>query len=199
MKAITGFLAAMAPYMAVAAFFWPAVRLAFLKLLRKKINLYHEAGLYLFVAFIAGLASQTVMPEVSCGPEGLTWAAVGRIHETRLLPFRFICYTYEDLFVRHSMYSLLINILGNIVMFMPFGFFPPLLWDTSGKKTVALGFCVSLLIELTQLFLPRSTDVDDLILNTAGTALGFIFFRLVHQCFMKTPNKGAADDSAPRK
>ncbi len=179
MNAVSGFIRAMAPYMAAAAIAWAAAK--FLALMvshtrRKEINWYHEAGLLLFAAFIAGLASQTVIPSTVSSPDG-------RVHETWLIPFRFICYTYEDLFVRHSCYSLLINFTGNVVMFMPFGFFPPLLWRASGRKAIAAGFFASLFIEITQLFLPRSTDIDDLILNTAGAALGFLIYRLLHRRF----------------
>ena len=131
--------------------------------------------------FAAGLASQTVIPQIVCGSEGISVSMSGRSHETWLIPFRFICYTYEDMVVRHSFYSLLINILGNIVMFMPFGFFFSLLWRISGKKAVAAGFLISLSIELIQLMLPRSTDIDDLILNTAGAALGLLIYRVLHK------------------
>ena len=65
-------------------------------------------------------------------------------------------------------YYFLINFLGNIIMFMPFGLFIPYLWGISGKKTILIGFSSSLFIEFCQLFLSRGTDVDDLILNTLG-------------------------------
>ena len=68
-------------------------------------------------------------------------------------------------------------------MFIPVGFFPPLLWRLSGKWAVAAGFFSSLFIELIQLMLPRSTDIDDVILNTAGTALGFFIYWLINGHF----------------
>ena len=57
-------------------------------------------------------------------------------HNTALIPFRFFCYTYRDLFEYHLTYSLLIDYLGNIVMFMPIGFFIPLLWRASDETSV---------------------------------------------------------------
>lgn len=161
---------------------YAAARCFVMRRRNKAVNWHHEIGLFLFVIFLAGLASQTVLPPITFDADGIRLAG-GRTHETWLIPFRFLCYTYEDIVVRHSAYSLLINFLGNVVMFMPFGFFLPLLWRTPGKTAIAVGFGASLFVEITQLLLPRSTDIDDLILNTAGAALGYLFYRLVHRRF----------------
>jgi glycopeptide antibiotics resistance protein len=72
------------------------------------------------------------------------------------------------------------NIIGNIAMFIPVGIVWPICFrklDTF-KKTVLAGAGFSLFIELTQLFCRgRHTDIDDLILNTFGVAIGaFIVF-----------------------
>ena len=185
MNYILGFLGRMLPYMAIAAPIYTAVRSLLLRRRgkkREKVNWYHETGLFLFVIFIAGLASVTVIPDLQLTSDGPRFLLDGS-HETRLIPLRFICYTYRDIVVNHSCYSLLINLLGNVVMFMPFGFFPPLLWKVSGKTAVASGFFTSLAVEVSQLFLPRWTDIDDIILNTLGAALGFVLFRLLRRRF----------------
>lgn len=67
----------------------------------------------------------------------------------------------------------------NIVMFVPFGFLIPLIWKRTGNVPyiILAGFMFSLLIEVSQLFSYRGTDVDDLILNTFGAVLGFILYR----------------------
>ena len=69
----------------------------------------------------------------------------------------------------------------NVVLFLPFGFLLPFLWKETDslRKTAAGGFMLSLLIELSQLLNNRSTDVDDLILNTAGAVLGYGAFRML--------------------
>lgn len=68
----------------------------------------------------------------------------------------------------------------NIIMFMPFGFLLPLIWKDCGKgiKTVAVGMLFSLLIEITQLFNFRTSDIDDLLANTCGTLIGFAIWKL---------------------
>ena len=67
------------------------------------------------------------------------------------------------------------NIIGNIAMFIPVGIVWPICFrklDTM-KKTILAGAGFTLFIEVTQLFcLGRHTDVDDLILNTFGVAIG---------------------------
>lgn len=67
------------------------------------------------------------------------------------------------------------NIIGNIMMFIPVGIVWPICFrklDTI-RKTILAGAGFTLLIELTQLFcIGRHTDVDDLLLNTIGVAIG---------------------------
>lgn len=65
--------------------------------------------------------------------------------------------------------------LLNVLLFLPFGILFPVLHNggSSFKKTVFLGFLLSLFIEIMQIFTLRATDVDDLIMNTLGAAAGF--------------------------
>jgi glycopeptide antibiotics resistance protein len=70
--------------------------------------------------------------------------------------------------------------LENILLFIPFGCLLPFIWtDTNNLKCVVLsGFFFSLLIEISQLFNNRRTDIDDLMLNTFGALLGYLLFKL---------------------
>lgn len=74
-----------------------------------------------------------------------------------------------------------IDIVGyflNVLLFVPLGFFLPFIWPNLDKLkyTVLSGFSFSLLIEISQLFNNRRTDIDDLILNTLGTGIGYLLF-----------------------
>lgn len=73
----------------------------------------------------------------------------------------------------------LINIIGNVAMFIPVGLAWPYCFkklDTIGK-TVLAGGGVSLFIEITQLpFYSRCSDIDDLIMNTAGVFIGTMIY-----------------------
>ena len=75
----------------------------------------------------------------------------------------------------------LINLIGNMAMFIPLG----IVWPAAFKKldthlkVIAAGVGVSLTIEILQLpFFGRSTDIDDLILNSAGFLLGYGIYLL---------------------
>lgn len=67
-----------------------------------------------------------------------------------------------------------LNVL-NAVLFVPLGVLAPLLLKRRLPfwKIVLLGFLASLGIELSQLLNLRATDVDDLIMNTLGTIVGY--------------------------
>lgn len=79
---------------------------------------------------------------------------------------------------------LMFMLLGNIGMFMPLGFFPALLWrGWRWWKAVFLGFLCSCSIEFIQFFIGRSTDIDDVILNTTGALLGYLLYALVRAVF----------------
>ena len=73
----------------------------------------------------------------------------------------------------------LINIIGNVTMFIPVGLAWPFCFkklDTLGK-TVLAGALFPLFVEITQLpFYDRCSDIDDLLLNTTGIFLGALIY-----------------------
>ena len=76
------------------------------------------------------------------------------------------------------------NITGmvlNTVMFAPLGFLLPAYFERYRRwgRTLAAGFLTSLTVEAIQLFTLRATDVDDLIMNTLGTVVGFLLAKLI--------------------
>lgn len=76
------------------------------------------------------------------------------------------------------------NILGmvlNVVMLIPLGAFLPIYfsWFQKWYRTLAAGFGMSLLIEIIQLFTFRATDIDDLLMNSLGTLLGYFVVKLL--------------------
>ncbi len=74
---------------------------------------------------------------------------------------------------------LLLNVVGNVLAFMPFGYFLPKLTRRGENLffTVLLGFELSLGVELLQLiFKIGCFDVDDLLLNTVGSFLGYLVY-----------------------
>lgn len=66
------------------------------------------------------------------------------------------------------------NLIGNVVMFAPFGLCAALLWRRfRWWKSLLTGACITGFIECWQLLVGRAFDVDDLLLNTLGVLCGF--------------------------
>lgn len=75
--------------------------------------------------------------------------------------------------------AVLLNVLGNVIAFVPFGFFLPSMSRKcrSMLHMTFLSFECSLVVESIQLVSKvGSFDVDDLLLNTIGGALGYLIF-----------------------
>lgn len=129
----------------------------------------HILWLAVFFAFLAGLFALIVLP---------SGRPTGEMHYN-LIPFQILRDTATEVQNGNFM-GLTISFLGNVVMFLPIGLLPALLWrDISWKKGILIGTLCSLGIEVCQLPMGRSADVDDLILNTVGAALGFGIYRLL--------------------
>lgn len=78
-----------------------------------------------------------------------------------------------------GMFALFTNIFGNVIGFLPYGFILPIIGRNmrNGILITVSGFCLSLLVETIQLVTRVGCfDVDDLILNTLGAALGYLGF-----------------------
>lgn len=97
-------------------------------------------------------------------------------------PFRINLLPFVHLLDYPTKGEILLNLIGNTAMFLPLGIVWPLAFrqlDTH-RNVMAAGFGCSLCIELLQLpFFSRVSDIDDLILNTLGFALGYGIYLLV--------------------
>nr|WP_309101338.1 VanZ family protein [Fredinandcohnia onubensis] len=96
-----------------------------------------------------------------------------------LTPFSTIknYFTYYDHFPFHIW---IINIAGNIGVFIPFGIVLPILFPKlSNFFLFIFAFAIGITsLEVLQLFsMLGSFDVDDIILNTVGAVIGYILLR----------------------
>ncbi len=74
------------------------------------------------------------------------------------------------------------QVIGNLVMLLPLGIYVPLLFPgLSGFfRVFIICLVVSISIELMQLITSvRSTDIDDVILNTSGAVAGYIIYKFL--------------------
>ena len=75
-----------------------------------------------------------------------------------------------------------INLGGNVILFVPLGFFLPRVFPCLQKfrKSILATVLIITAVELTQLFtLLGSCDIDDLILNVIGATLGYGIHKLL--------------------
>ena len=69
------------------------------------------------------------------------------------------------------------NVLGNMLMFLPYGFFVS--YYLKNKKitlTLVLTLIASFSIELVQMMIGRVFDIDDILLNLLGGSIGYYFY-----------------------
>lgn len=74
--------------------------------------------------------------------------------------------------------------IKNIITFIPLGFLVPIAFNKCEKisEAIKVGFIVSGIIEITQVFFRLGIfDIDDVILNTLGTIVGLLCFKLFLQ------------------
>jgi glycopeptide antibiotics resistance protein len=102
----------------------------------------------------------------------------------RILPFWLNLKPFIYLFDYPTIGDALLNLIGNTAMFIPLGIVWPAVFKklNTHLKVITAGAGVSLIIELLQLpFYNRASDIDDLILNSAGFIIGYGIYLLVQR------------------
>lgn len=107
-------------------------------------------------------------------------------------PFRINLRPFVYLFDYPTLRETLLNLIGNITMFIPVGIVWPCVFkelDTP-RKVIAAGVGFSLVIEIMQLpFYDRLSDIDDLILNSLGFITGYGICLLIKKLKSLLSNK----------
>ncbi len=101
--------------------------------------------------------------------------------KNKMLTPRINLIPFVYLFDYPALREALLNLIGNITMFIPLGIVWPCVFKklNSHIKVIGAGISVSLLIELLQLpFYDRVSDIDDLLLNSTGFILGYLIYLL---------------------
>ena len=77
------------------------------------------------------------------------------------------------------MISGIVNMVGNLMIFVPIGFFPAILFrNPTLRRSLLVGLGMALLIEGSQYFIVRTVDIDDVIINTSGSVCGYALYVL---------------------
>ena len=134
------------------------IRIAYIIEKKEKVILYKEffsLAFLMYVLLLFGLVTNTDVQGIS----------------NNFVPFREI--------LRYDFGSkyFIWNVLGNMMIFLPFGFFISVYLNSKKIRTpLIVTFITSLTIEGVQMFIGRSFDVDDIILNCFGGAIGCLLY-----------------------
>ncbi|MBE6890788.1 MAG: VanZ family protein [Ruminococcaceae bacterium] len=189
MSKIIDYILNMIPYMVIALpiIFLTRMIIVHVRGLSKRTTFLHETGIHLFFLYLVGLASQTIIPALEIRVHGIGIVNQGLKGEINLIPGKVFVDTWNECINNHYWMYFIINFLGNICIFIPIGFLICLLWQKQSLfKTAMIGFGISLFIEICQLPQARSTDIDDLWLNTSGSIIGFFIYKLSEKILKKT-------------
>lgn len=146
-------------------------------------GLARELAVGFFCMYMTALMALALEGEYR-NPAGMLGAAMERIatgEGINMVPFR----TMRTLFRHFNTDAFLVNIVGNVVMFMPWGFGLVLLWSRKRRvvSVAAHSLLLPLFIETAQLFIGRNVDVDDIILNFIGGCAGAGLYFLLKRKF----------------
>ena len=135
-----------------------------------------ETVICIFWIYCGGMAVITLVPEPG-------WVFFALRGDEGLMPyFDLGGLSYRISLVPFSRLDSLFNVVGNVVMFLPFGFFAALLWRKfTWKRALALGLGITCFIECWQLLVGRTSDIDDIILNTLGAFCGYLLWELLRK------------------
>lgn len=164
----------------VVGFTWPMIiisivimvtfRVSYLVKNKEKFVLYKELLMLSFAIYILCLF------QVVTFKDDVSWAT------NNFIPFKEI--------LRYNMTSRLFfkNVVGNMLMFLPFGFFISYyLKNFKPYLTILLTVIASVSIEIVQLSIGRVFDVDDIILNVMGGFIGYFGYYILIRIGEKTP------------
>lgn len=166
---ITGYFPDVWPVIIIITVIACTLRIAYLIKNNQKFCFYKELFMLLFILYVMCLFEVVTMQDHNYGL-------------SNFIPFREI-FRYQigsRLFIK--------NIIGNILLFLPYGYFAS---DYLKSKKIwpicFLTMIVSLTIELVQLKIGRTFDIDDIILNTCGGMFGYFLYRLMEGIKTKLP------------
>ena len=157
------------PILVICSIIFVSMRIVYLVKSDKKIYIHKELLTYLFGIYIMCLFTVVTYQDVESYGNNFT-------------PFKeMFRYTLgSNLFIK--------NVIGNMVMFMPYGFFTGYFLKINKVSVVLLlSMLVSTSIEIIQGYIVRVFDIDDIILNVIGSIIGFLIYKLFNKIKDRLP------------
>ncbi len=175
---ILGYFFQAVPITCIVGVVYIGIRIAYIKHQKRSIVWLNELMKLLFACYLTGLLSLVVLPanfwlDFFDGVFFGWWEEMGPVFRYggfNLVPS--IIKVFGGEWILGSWVKTML--LGNIAMFLPFGFFIPFVTKKVNRKNVfILAAIVPVAVEFLQLILGRSFDIDDLICNFIGIAFGY--------------------------
>jgi adenylate cyclase len=101
----------------------------------------------------------------------------GQVVDDNVVPFRtigiYLANATDPFWIRQA--------IGNVLLLLPIGLLGPIALPALDRwwRILLVALLISAAVEVAQLWIPeRSADVDDVMVNGAGAALGFVIYRL---------------------
>ena len=149
------------------------------------------AALMVYLLFVLDRVATEELPyweQVQKNCNLIPWRTVGNYWDVLTRPDYYIQkWETESLYYYHASVAI-VNILGNVAMFIPLGMFLPAMWTNLQKswKAIPVGVLTIALVEIIQLLTLRGRcDIDDVLLNVMGIAAGYGLWRFSKFCCRK--------------
>lgn len=135
------------------------IRITYLSIHKEKFVFYKEFLNLIFIVYVL------LLYQLLTNVETNTTAGYNIVPFTEILRYEF----GSDLFIY--------NVVGNILLFIPFGYFVSgYIKASKVPHILTVSVISSLIIEVVQLQIGRSFDIDDILLNVFGAIIGFLLY-----------------------
>ena len=165
-KTISGSLPMLAIFLVIII----TSRITYLIINKEKFSFYKECFKLFFIIYVLLLFHLVTSSDIS------SFRGINYIPFAEIFRYEF----GSKLFI--------LNVVGNIAIFIPFGYFLTHYFKTTKQLPILfVALITSLCIELVQLYIGRSFDVDDILLNCIGGVIGFLLYRFLKSIDEKLP------------
>jgi len=167
---IKNILANIWPMVLIITVILSTLRISYIIKNKEKFYFYKEVLSLGFIIYIIGLFYVVTFQDVS-------WSTSNFILFKEILRYEI----FSSMFFK--------NVIGNMIMFIPYGFFVSYFLKINKKRYIIFfSLITSCTIEITQLIIGRVFDVDDILLNVIGGLIGYLLYKLIEKIRNKLPN-----------
>ncbi|MGL4762723.1 MAG: VanZ family protein [Sarcina sp.] len=161
-------------YLSILVFLVYIITNVFLVMRGKKINKSREFIKFMFLVYFFGVLAYTM---------GIMFYSPEFKERISLESINYIPIVETIKMFQNSRSSALYQVMGNLIMFVPFGMFVAVLYKKSNSilKVAGISLICTVIIETSQFFGGRGVDVDDIIINTLGGILGYLIYKVLEK------------------